>query len=63
MKYETYKKLARATLGEVKADLVFKNCKVVDVFTGEIVESGIAVKDGIILGVSKSGSIYRSGIH
>ena len=54
MKYETYKKLARATLGEVKADLVFKNCKVVDVFTGEIVESGIAVKDGIILGVSKS---------
>ena len=54
MKYETYKKLAPATLGKVKADLVFKNCKVVDVFTGEIVESGIAVKDGTILGVSKS---------
>ena len=54
MKYETYKKLAGATLGKVKADLVFKNCKVVDVFTGEIVESAIAVKDGIILGVSKS---------
>jgi len=54
LKYETYKKLANATLGKVKADLVFRNCKVVDVFTGEIVESSIAVKDGIILGVSKS---------
>ena len=54
MKYETYKKLANATLGKVKADLVFRNCKVVDVFTGEIVESSIAVKDGVILGVSKS---------
>ena len=54
VKYETYKKLAAATLGKVKADLVFKNCRVVDVFTGEIVESCVAVKDGIILGVSKS---------
>lgn len=54
MKYETYKKLAGATLGKVKADLVFKNCKVVDVFTGEIVQSSVAVKDGTILGVSKS---------
>ena len=54
MKYEDYKKLAPATLGKVKADLLFKNCKIVDVFTGEIVESCVAVKDGIILGVSKS---------
>ncbi|MCQ2567046.1 MAG: adenine deaminase [Mogibacterium sp.] len=54
MKYETYKKLAGATLGKVKADLVFKNCKIVDVFTGEVVESCVAVKDGTILGVSKS---------
>jgi adenine deaminase len=54
LKYEDYKKLAPATLGKVKADLLFKNCKIVDVFTGEIVESCVAVKDGIILGVSKS---------
>lgn len=54
MKYETYKKLAPAALGKVKADILFKNCKVVDVFTGEIVESSIGVKDGIILGVSKT---------
>lgn len=54
LKYETYKKLAGATLGKVKADLIFKNCKIVDVFTGEVVESCVAVKDGTILGVSKS---------
>ena len=54
MKLETYKRLAGATLGKVKADLLLKNCKIVDVFTGEIVESCVAVKDGIILGVSKS---------
>lgn len=54
MKYETYKKLAPAALGKVKADTIFKNCKIVDVFTGEVVAGNIGVKDGIILGVSKS---------
>ena len=54
MKYETYKKLAPAALGKVKADLIFKNCSIVDVFTGEIVEGNIGVKDGIIIGVSRS---------
>jgi adenine deaminase len=54
LKYETYKKLAPAALGKVKADVVFKDCKTVDVFTGEVVEGNIGVKDGIILGVSRS---------
>ena len=54
MKYETYKKLAPAALGKVKADLIFKNCRIVDVFTGEVVEGNIGVKDGIIIGVSRS---------
>ncbi len=54
MKYEQYKKLSSAVLGKAKADIVFRNCKIVDVFTGEIVESSVAVKDGLILGVSKS---------
>ena len=54
MNYETYKKLAPAALGKVKADVIFKNCNTVDVFTGEVVEGNIGVKDGIILGVSKS---------
>ena len=54
MKLETYKRLAGATLGKVKADLLLKNCKIVDGFTGAIVKTCVAVKDGIILGVSKS---------
>ncbi|MBO5514425.1 MAG: adenine deaminase [Mogibacterium sp.] len=54
MRYEQYKKLAPAALGKVKADLILRNCKIIDVFTGEIVESSVGVKDGIIIGVSKS---------
>ena len=33
MRYEQYRKLSRVTLGQAKADLVFKNCRLVDVFT------------------------------
>ena len=54
LKYEQFKKLAPAALGKVKADMIFKNCRIVDVFTGEVVEGNIGVKDGIIVGVSKS---------
>lgn len=36
-----------------KADLVFKNCKAVNVFIGEIEECDIAVSDGIIVGVGR----------
>ena len=34
MEYTQYKKLANVTLGKQKADLVLKNLKLVDVFTG-----------------------------
>ena len=34
LKYEQFKKLAPAALGKVKADMIFKNCRIVDVFTG-----------------------------
>lgn len=54
MRHEEYKKLASAALGRAKADLVLRNGRIVDVFTGEIVESDIGVKDGIIIGVSRS---------
>ncbi len=39
-----------AATGREKADVVFKNGKIVNVFTGEILESSLALKDGIILG-------------
>ncbi len=54
MRHDMYKKLAPAALGRVKSDIIFKNCKIVDVFTGEIVESNVCVKDGVIVGVSRS---------
>lgn len=56
---EYYKKLADVTLGRRNADLVFKNAKIVDVFTNEIVESSVAVTDGIIIGVSH---LYKGNI-
>ena len=34
-------------------DLVLKNGKVINVFTGEIVEGDVAIHEGIIVGVGK----------
>jgi len=39
-----------AAAGRRKADVVFRNCRIVDVFTGEILETSLALKDGTILG-------------
>ena len=53
MDYALYQKISKVTLGKQPADLVLKNLKLVDVFTGEIVESIVAVKGGLIAGVSR----------
>ena len=47
---------AKIALRNIRQDAngVLKNLKLVDVFTGEIVESNVAVKDGLIAGVSRS---------
>lgn len=37
--------------GDIPADLVFKNGRVVDVFSGKLVETDVAVGQGIILGM------------
>ncbi len=39
-----------AAAGRKKADIVFRNGKIINVFTGEIQENSLAVKDGQILG-------------
>ena len=39
-----------AAAGRKKADVVFRNGKIVNVFTGELIENSLAVKDGKILG-------------
>ena len=51
MDLEAYKICARVTRGLEKAELVLKNVKTVNVFTGEIITGDIAVNDGIIVGV------------
>ncbi len=45
------KEIAQIALGKSKAPLVFKNAKVVQVFTNEIISADIAVCDGMIVGV------------
>lgn len=45
------KKLVDVASGRLPADLVIKNCKVVNVYSGTIHEGDIAVSDGIIAGV------------
>ncbi len=44
------KQFIDAAAGRKKADIVFRNGKIINVFTGEIQENSLAVKDGIILG-------------
>ncbi|MBN2605666.1 MAG: adenine deaminase [Bacilli bacterium] len=48
MKSIQYAKIAH---GDMKADLVLKNCQIVNVFSGEIEQGDIAITDGIIMGI------------
>jgi len=50
MQKNTLKNLIDTAAGRKEADLVIKNCKIVDVFTGKIIEGEIAVTDGKIAG-------------
>ena len=47
---EALKRRIDAAAGREKADLVLKNCRIVNVFTGIIEAGEIAVKDGVIVG-------------
>lgn len=51
MNKDSLKHLIDVAAGRVPADLVIKNCRVVDVFSGTIAEGDIAVCDGLIAGV------------
>ncbi|HCW23983.1 MAG TPA: adenine deaminase [Lachnospiraceae bacterium] len=52
MDTETLKKRIEVARGARKADLVIKNCRIIDVFTPRIYEGEIAIADGVIAGVS-----------
>ena len=53
MSKESLKKLIEVASGRMPADTVIKNCKVVDVYNGGIVDGDIALCDGLIAGVGK----------
>ena len=50
---EILKKRIDIAMGKIPADLVIKNCKVVDVYTGRILEGDIAISDGLIAGIGE----------
>lgn len=51
MEKETLKKLIQVASGELEADTVIKNCRVLDVFSGEFIDGDIALCDGQIAGI------------
>ena len=50
---DSLKKLIDVAMGRVAADVVIQNCKVVNVFSGEITEGNIAISDGQIAGIGE----------
>ena len=51
MKMETLKQQILTAKGDVRAELVLKNARVINVFTNEIEQADVAISQGIILGV------------
>ena len=47
------KKLIDVAAGRTPADIVIKNCKVIDVYNAEVIDGDIALCDGLIAGVGK----------
>lgn len=53
----TAKTMSDIALGKQKADLVLKNCKIVNVFTHEIEHGDIAIANGLIVGIGEYSGI------
>jgi adenine deaminase len=53
MKREEIVNLIQVATKREKADTVIKNCKIVNVYTAEIIEGDIAIKDGKIAGIGE----------
>lgn len=56
------KNLIDAAMGRIEPDLVLKNCRIVNVFSGEIERGDIAVKDGYICGVGEYGGATETDL-
>ncbi|MDD6771691.1 MAG: adenine deaminase [Inconstantimicrobium porci] len=53
MEKSKLKKLIDVSAGRIPADVVIKNCKVIDVYSGTVSEGDIAISDDLIAGVGK----------
>jgi len=53
MEKKQLKKLIEVAGGKIPADFVIKNCKVVDVYNGAILEGDIALCEGLIAGIGQ----------
>ena len=51
MKKEELKKLIDISAGRELADIVIENCKIIDVYSGKIIEGNIAISDKWIAGI------------
>lgn len=51
MEKSKLKKLIDVSAGRIPADVVIKNCRVIDVYSGTVVEGDIAISDDLIAGV------------
>jgi len=52
-----YKNVVMCALGKIPADLVIKNANVINVFTEEIIECDVAIKDGYVCRIGKTNDI------
>lgn len=58
-----YKRCSDIARGLGKADFVLKNAKIVNVFTGEIIDGDIAVADGMIAGIGRYEGIREKDLN
>ena len=51
MELKDYQRYSEITRGLKKSELILKNAKIVNVFTGEIIDGDLAIENGIIVGI------------
>ena len=56
----TLKEIIKYSRGEKKADLLLKNGRIINVFTGEVIQADVAVAHDIIVGIGKGYSAFET---
>ncbi len=62
MNPDIIRKRIKIAVGEERASLVLKNCKIVNVFTQEITQGDIAVEDGKVAAIGSYSGIYEKDL-